>query len=408
MVLPVLPTPTGSHPVGVASSYLVDVSRPDPWVPEVPSRELMISIWYPAVDTRGPRAPYLTPTESSYVLAGSRHSVAPHALSTVRTHAFPDAPLAPGLRELPLVVLSPGFSRTRATLTSIGEDLASHGYVAVAIDHTHETAATTFPDGRVAAFALGHGFVRDAEFWRTVKTGRARDVSFVLDQLFGSSPPWEGAEALAPDMIGMVGHSVGGAATIAAMISDERIRAGSNVDGSTDPLIPDAGLDRPLLFLGRDGQYAPGDGPAADTWARDWPLLTGWKRWLVVAGAQHPSFTDLGLLAEQFGVPLGARTSGLRTTEITRACLRAFFDQHVRGVRGTPFDRLLADFPEVRSCLPHDHPSRNTSASGTTSGLGAASSPCTTDGPSTASESRITTEPRAAREAGSTSGPEAP
>ncbi|MGW4698800.1 alpha/beta hydrolase [Streptomyces sp. NPDC004285] len=72
-------------------------------------------------------------------------------LGTVRTHAFPDAPLAPGLRDLPLVVLSPGFTRPRATLTSIGEDLASHGYVVVAIDHTYETAATTFPDGRVAA-----------------------------------------------------------------------------------------------------------------------------------------------------------------------------------------------------------------------------------------------------------------
>jgi hypothetical protein len=34
------------------------------------------------------------------------------------------------------------------------------------------------------------------------------------------------------------------------------------------------------------------------TWERDWPLLTGWKRWLVVAGAVHASFTDLALLAE--------------------------------------------------------------------------------------------------------------
>ncbi|MFE7597882.1 alpha/beta hydrolase family protein [Streptomyces sp. NPDC057494] len=364
MVIPTLPTPTGSHPVGAASVYLEDVSRSDPWVPEVPTRELMISIWYPAARTSGPRARYMTRTESAHVLAGGQVSVAPDALSTVRTHAFPDAPLAPGLRELPLVVLSPGFTRSRATLTSIGEDLASHGYVAVAIDHTYETAATTFPDGRVAAFALGHGFARTAEFWRKVKTGRARDVSFVLDRLFGSNPPWEGAAVLAPDRIGMAGHSAGGAATIAAMTADQRIRAGSNLDGSTDSLIPDTGLDRPFLFLGRDGQYSPGDGPAADTWARDWPLLTGWKRWLVVAGAKHPSFTDLGLLADQLGLPLGASTSGLRTMAITRTYLRAFFDEHVRDVRGTPFDRLHADHPEVRSCLPRDRPPRNTSEPG--------------------------------------------
>ncbi|MFF8381606.1 alpha/beta hydrolase family protein [Streptomyces sp. NPDC015661] len=352
MVKPVLPTPTGPYPVGTVSVYLEDVSRRDPWVGDVPTRELMISIWYPAAVSSGPRARYLTRVESAEILAAWQVSIAPDALSSVRTNAFPDAPLDPGLRELPLVVLSPGFTRPRATLTSIGEDLASHGYVALAIDHTYETVATTFPDGRVAAFALGHGFARTPEFWHKVKTGRARDVSFVLDQLLGSNPPWAGAARLAPERIGMAGHSAGGAATIAAMLADERIRAGSDVDGSTDPLIPDTGLDRPLLFLGRDGQYSPGDGPAADTWARDWPLLTGWKRWMVVAGAKHHSFTDLGLLADQLGMPLGATTSGLRTMAITRTYLRAFFDQHLCDAPRAPFDHLGADHPEVRSCVP--------------------------------------------------------
>ncbi|MFD8207031.1 hypothetical protein ACFV2S_11585 [Streptomyces sp. NPDC059695] len=84
----------------------------------------------------------------------------------------------------------------------------------------------------------------------------------------------------------------------------------------------------------------------------------------MVAGAKHPSFTDLGLLADQLGLPLGASTSGLRTMEITRTYLRAFFDEHVRDVRGTPFDRLHAEHPEVRSCLPLDRPPRITSGPG--------------------------------------------
>ncbi|MFE6817588.1 alpha/beta hydrolase family protein [Streptomyces sp. NPDC057677] len=352
MTEPALPAPTGSHPVGTTSVHLEDVSRPDPWVADAPTRELMITIWYPAARPSGPRARYLTRAEAAEVLAGRSVGVDPDVLSSVRTHAFPDAPPDPALSGLPLIVLSPGFTRPRATLTSIGEDLASHGYVAVAVDHTHETAATAFPDGRVVGFALGHGFARTPEFWRKVKTGRARDVSFVLDRLLGGDPPWEGAAALAPDRVGMAGHSAGGAATLAAMVADERIRAGADVDGSTDSLIPDTGLDRPFLFLGRDGQYAPGDGPAADTWARDWALLTGWKRWLVVAGARHPSFTDLGLLADQLGMPLGAATSGLRTTAITRTCLRAFFDQHLRDAPHTRFDASIADHPEVRSTAP--------------------------------------------------------
>ena len=36
---------------------------------------------------------------------------------------------------------------------------------------------------------------------------------------------------------------------------------------------------------------------------RNWKLQTGWKRWLLVAGAMHASFTftDLALLAERSG-----------------------------------------------------------------------------------------------------------
>ena len=49
----------------------------------------------------------------------------------------------------PLVVLSPGFTSPRSTLTALAEDLASHGYVVAGIDHTYESHATAFPDGRV-------------------------------------------------------------------------------------------------------------------------------------------------------------------------------------------------------------------------------------------------------------------
>jgi hypothetical protein len=47
--------------VGTVSFHLIDPSRRDPWVPENPLRELMISLWYPARDVhRHPVAPWLT------------------------------------------------------------------------------------------------------------------------------------------------------------------------------------------------------------------------------------------------------------------------------------------------------------------------------------------------------------
>jgi hypothetical protein len=57
---PYLPEPTGPSAVGTTSLWLTDTSRPDPWVAGVNARELMVSLWYPAVPSDGRRAPYMT------------------------------------------------------------------------------------------------------------------------------------------------------------------------------------------------------------------------------------------------------------------------------------------------------------------------------------------------------------
>jgi len=135
---------------------------------------------------------------------------------------------------------------------------------------------------------------------RQVAAGRAADVSFVLSELTGAHPAWPGAGLIDPSRIAMAGHSAGGAAALAAMLADPRILAGIDMDGSTVAPIPDHGLSRPFMFLGKQSNYTPGSGSAATTpqdwkllraavitWERDWELLSGWKRWLVVAGAAH-------------------------------------------------------------------------------------------------------------------------
>ena len=55
-----LPKPTGQCPVGTTSLWLTDTSRPDPWAVGVTARELMVSLWYPAVPSDGQRARYMT------------------------------------------------------------------------------------------------------------------------------------------------------------------------------------------------------------------------------------------------------------------------------------------------------------------------------------------------------------
>ncbi|MEV1205612.1 hypothetical protein AB0J07_37035, partial [Microbispora rosea] len=117
-----LPAPTGPHPVGATTLYLKDASRPDPWVPEVKARELMITLWYPARAGEGRRAPYMTAKESELTLRGKKVTGVPYdVLSRTRTNAVDDAKPAGRTGSLPLVVLSPGFTMPRSTLTSLAD-----------------------------------------------------------------------------------------------------------------------------------------------------------------------------------------------------------------------------------------------------------------------------------------------
>ena len=88
------------------------------------------------------------------------------------------------------------------------------------------------------------------------------------------------------------------------------------------------------------------------TWERDWRLLTGWKRWLLVAGAVHASFTDLALLADQVGIDTGAALPGARSLDITRAYVRAFLDQHLRSKPQALLDQPSPRYPELTFCSP--------------------------------------------------------
>ncbi|MEV6624853.1 alpha/beta hydrolase [Amycolatopsis sp. NPDC051106] len=324
---PYLPRPTGHEPVGVSTLSLVDRSRPDPWVPAVPYRELMVSVFYPATSANGPKKQYMTPLESERNLERQNIPGLPlDVLSTVRTNAVTDAKPAGRWHGLPLIVLSPGWTQPRATLTALAEDLASRGYAVAAIDHTYENRATTFPDGHVTGCAACE--VDDQPgFWEKFAQVRTKDTSFVLDELLRSKK-W--GALIDPRRIGMTGHSAGGASTTQAMLADPRIRAGADIDGSIHVPLPASGLPRPFLFLGSMDEYTPGEPGPYDDWETDWTHLTGWKRWLMVSGTAHSSFTDLGVLAAQLGVDIGASIDAYRALTITRNYVSAFFDENLR------------------------------------------------------------------------------
>lgn len=328
-----LPAPTGPAAVGRATLALTDRGRVDPWVPEAGPRRLMVTLYYPAVRDTGRPAPYMDIAEAAalvdFAQLGPEFTAA--RLADTRTWSRVHARPLPGRR--PLVVLSPGFTVPRHTLTALAEDLASRGYTVAAVDHAFESVATKFPDGVLPCAACGlPGQIGIAP----IALNRGTDLTFVLDELRHDP-------RVDPRHVAVVGHSMGGDAAATTMRADHRVDAGVNLDG---PMVPTDPLDRPFLLLGTLDDHHPG-GDFDPSWDTVWPHLTSWKRWLTTTDADHYSFTDLDLLAHQAGVDIPMPLDPARGIDITRTYVAAFLDRHLRGIP----QRLLAgpasDFPEI-------------------------------------------------------------
>ncbi|MFF7993341.1 alpha/beta hydrolase family protein [Kitasatospora xanthocidica] len=345
-----LPAPTGPHPVGTAPLHLTDPARPaDAWAPTPRPRELRVRLWYPAArDTAGPRAPWMSEAETAH-LQDAYFAVPGARLDWPTTHARPGAP-ADRTRRHPLVLNSHGSGGDSAFNTALAEELASHGHIVAAVDHTFDAGEVEFPGPRLEVRDKARvQAMTDAE----IVAYRAADMRCVLDRLEHGPLPAGLDSALDLDAVGMFGHSMGGATTAQAMHDDGRIRAGAVLDGPLFGTSATADQPRPLLLMA-----SAWDSPARDTmWDTLWPHLTGWRRRLTLTHSGHLSYTDLQLLIPQgqavFAWPADQLQHFLgtgdprRAVQAQRAYLTAYFGLHLRGTPAPLLDAPSPRWPEV-------------------------------------------------------------
>jgi hypothetical protein len=240
-----IPRPTGRHPVGVRSTFVLDRARTD--VTTGGPRAIPTWVWYPARPGHGPSAPYFSAPVQAFIEAGLRELgvPVPAGLFDIETHAT-DA--APARRHVRGVLLFMGGFRTPVAFNSgLIAELASRGYVVVAFDHPHETFVVEQPDGSLIPSDLPD----DAAAFEA----RLLDVGVMLDAL-GRLVPNSGRHT----PVGIFGFSAGGAAAGEAMLGHRELRAGVNLDGFIPggAFLPSGrllteGLDRPFgLMLSLD------------------------------------------------------------------------------------------------------------------------------------------------------------
>ncbi|MEW1721109.1 hypothetical protein [Streptomyces sp. NPDC093109] len=361
-----LPRPSGPYPLGTVALHLTDRSRRDPWLPSRPARELMAQVWYPARATGGaggarpPLAPWMT-ARAAEVFQRTGYLL-PEFATLPLTHARTGAPADTRAGRQPVLLYSHGHGQHRASSTALVEDLVSHGYVVVTIDHPYDAGQVEFPGGRVAAYGMPDftGEDDDPVILKAVAV-RVADTRFVLEELSrrvrsgrnsrDSSLPYGLGRILDLSRTGMFGHSLGGATAAQAMASGVPIAAGADLDGSIFGPVLTSGLRKPFLLMSEDADSNP-------TWSAFWPRLRGWRRNLRLTGSRHFSYTDYETFLPQVAERLGATPEqlaevigpldGTRSIDIQRRYLRAFFDLHLRDRRAPLLEAPSPRYPEVR------------------------------------------------------------
>jgi len=292
-----------------------------------------------------------------------------HTLDGVITNSYIDAPVVlPHGKAKEVVLFSAGYGNSRSYYTTFHENLASMGYIVIAMEHLYDVAFVDIP-------GLG-------DFWNpyqnmsadptpeitSMSKVRLGDSLFILNSLANrNSELVIGVQSLLENCrekkegmswwsenakVVMYGHSLGGSTSLLTMLNNEtptKIVGGINLDGTfwgTTARIPNPPpssyiVKAPFLMWG-----APGHSRVEDqSWAAVYDhVLKGWKRELSLEGAKHGTFTDFASLADLFDVRsllpkdsvdevLGT-IPGVRSLEVIREVVACFISLTMRGDNG--------------------------------------------------------------------------
>jgi len=372
-----LPKPEGPEKVGTQTFHFTDQNRDEVLTDDQSDkRELMVQIWYPTENKNNNKREGLFPKDKEmfkkYIQTYSNSLKLPDFVFDYwkysRTNSYENVEILPSTSPYPLVLLSHGMGTSKVLHASQAENLASHGFIVVTIDHTYSTFATIFPDGRVTDYKTKMTTIDDRGKIGNIWT---QDVEFVINQIEklnsgAIESQFKGKIDL--NNIGAMGHSFGGATAFNATYLDHRIKAGINMDGSLYEVENRDVIKKPFMFI-RSGSF------------KDW--LVDFKKdknpdneitkqlsdelhiiknviehggnAFYVEGTQHFNFTDLQFYSELIKLTgITGDINGKRGSSIVNQYVLDFFNKQLKGTGGNLIQGPSHMYPEVKFIDPED------------------------------------------------------
>ncbi len=260
-----IPSPNGPHLVGTKVVEWIDTTRFN-LVKNSHNlyRKIIVQIWYPGQNKETHnRFSYFGNDKKRIDELAYQYGIPKIFLSgaeNIKTRSQlglePEAASGP----YPLIIFSHGRAGYRHQNSIQCEELASRGYIVIAVNHTYDSYITIFEDGSIAPYlsekkAIETGLTKKKITTKDKLHLRSDDLEFALkkvdslknkDRLFG---------LIDLDKIGMFGQSFGGATIINVASKNDRIDAIAGLDTwfiPLDSVIIKSGVEIPFLHLGQD------------------------------------------------------------------------------------------------------------------------------------------------------------
>ena len=294
---------------------------------------ITVALWYPTASSPAP----MRYVQAAGVMAGD---VARDA--------------APARGPFPLVIFSHGGGGCAANGAVFAEELAAHGFVVAASDHSDEFTAgrsdgTLAPDRARAREWLRWAHSVSAGEKRTGYEHRPREIAATIDAVLAESANKKSRlyGLVDPDRIGMTGVSFGAWTTLAVsgtvpLYHDRRIKAAAPIAGPAGRNVVinrTANIHVPLMLVfGEEESVVLGDvdGPRkTPSMTRQYESANSPKLLVGIKGARHMDFGGAGTAnrtAARGGLPSSAQ---VRATDpvirTTHTYLVAFFQRYLAG-----------------------------------------------------------------------------
>lgn len=285
-VLPVfkLPTPTGKYQIG-SKNIMISSSLPDIITSEdQENRRFMVKVWYPARIENEKREPYLD--KGNRIGFSNKYNLpefTTNHLDYVKTNTFENPQMADG--NFPILIFSHGLYSEANGYYSIIEEVVSHGFIVLNINHTYESTGSLFPNGEILFFnkefdkknnnpemaemawnasqnynKAKNDFEKFEATEYLIKnyvgaeiTNRwSQDIRLLINALDNFKYDTFWSKSADFSKIGAFGHSQGGSAIGQVLLEEHKIMAGINIDGVQWGNLLDTTFTKPFLWISAD------------------------------------------------------------------------------------------------------------------------------------------------------------